>query len=137
MKWGTSMYEGFKKFGVDSMATAKFREYLEEAGFEDIRETHTKFPLGPWPRGDKEKAMGALFQKDIGDNLYGLSVKTLTQGLGWSTEEVDKFIQEAKADMNNPQVSSCSPFRVFLTALITLQIHTYFPIDIFWARKPR
>ncbi|KAK7566432.1 S-adenosyl-L-methionine-dependent methyltransferase [Phyllosticta citricarpa] len=119
MKWGNSMYEGFQKFGVDSMATAKFRDYLEQAGFEDIRETHTKFPLGPWPRGDKEKAMGALFQKDIGDNLHGLSVKTLTQGLGWSSEEVDEFIPQAKADMYNPQ------------------IHTYFPIDIFWARKPQ
>ncbi|GME57141.1 Methyltransferase type 12 [Neofusicoccum parvum] len=117
-KWSLSMHEAFKKLGIDSMATSRFRELLEKHGFESIEKAHTKFPLGPWPKGRREKAMGTLFQKDIADNLLGLSVKVLTNGLGWTTEEVEEFIPKAMRDLYDPH------------------IHTYFPIDIFWARKP-
>ncbi|KAK0664980.1 Secondary metabolism regulator laeA [Lasiodiplodia hormozganensis] len=117
-KWSHSMYEAFKNLGIDSMATSNFRALLEKHGFESIGETHTKFPLGPWAKGDKEKTMGILFQKDIAGNLQGLSVKVLTNGLGWSEEEVEELVRKAKSDLYNPQ------------------IHSYFPIDVFWARRP-
>ncbi|KAH7024310.1 S-adenosyl-L-methionine-dependent methyltransferase [Macrophomina phaseolina] len=116
-KWSNGVHEALKNLGIDSMATSNFRQLLESHGFESIGEAHTKFPIGPWPKGEKEKKMGKLFQKDIADNLLGISVKILTNGLGWSTEEVEEFIPKAKNDLLDPH------------------IHTYFPIDIFWARK--
>lgn len=117
-RWSNGIHEALKNLGINSMATSNFRQLLEKHGFQSIEEAHTKFPIGPWPRGKREKTMGRLFQKDIADNLLGLSVKILTNGLGWSTEEVTEFIPKAKSDLYDPHV------------------HSYFPIDIFWARKP-
>lgn len=104
-KWSNGVHEALKNLGIDSMATSNFRQLLESHGFESIGEAHTKFPIGPWPKGEKEKKMGKLFQKDIADNLLGISVKILTNGLGWSTEEVEEFIPKAKNDLLDPHVS--------------------------------
>ncbi|KAH7065633.1 S-adenosyl-L-methionine-dependent methyltransferase [Macrophomina phaseolina] len=117
-KWSTSVYEAFKNLGIDSMASSRFRELLGRHRFGSIEEAHTKSPLGPWPKGDKEKMIGTLLQKDIADNLHGLSIKALTNGLGWSIKQAEELIPEAKSDLYNPH------------------IHSYIPVDIFWARRP-
>jgi len=42
--------EAFALFGTDSRASERGREYLEEAGFVNIRHRAVKLPYGPWPR---------------------------------------------------------------------------------------
>ncbi|KAL0256394.1 hypothetical protein SLS55_008789 [Diplodia seriata] len=103
-RWSHSVHEALKNLGIDSMATSSFRELMGKHGYESIGETHAKFPIGPWAKGRKEKTMGTLFQKDIAGNLMGISVKILTNGLGWTEEEVEKLVIEAKDDLYSPQV---------------------------------
>ncbi|KAF2083367.1 S-adenosyl-L-methionine-dependent methyltransferase [Saccharata proteae CBS 121410] len=117
-KWSAHFCEAVKTFGIDVRASLGHAERLRQAGFEQVEEAHIKMPLGSWAKGKKEKRMGALFQRDIADNVYGVSVKAFTQGLGWSVEAFEEFIPKVRKDLLDPQ------------------IHCYFPTDIFWARKP-
>ncbi|OCK73080.1 S-adenosyl-L-methionine-dependent methyltransferase [Lepidopterella palustris CBS 459.81] len=118
IKWSQGVYEATKKFGIDMLASLKHAERLRERGFVGVEETHIKWPIGPWPKGEKEKKIGFMFQQDIAGNLRGISQKIFTQILGQSDEEFDKFITQTHDDMMNPK------------------IHAYFPVDIFWAQKP-
>ncbi|KAF2492937.1 S-adenosyl-L-methionine-dependent methyltransferase [Lophium mytilinum] len=118
IKWSVEIYEASLKFGIDMLASLKHAERLREIGFTEVQETHIKWPIGPWPKGNKEKQIGAMFQQDIAGNLKGVSQKLFTQVLGQSQEEFEVFINQAQDDMYNPK------------------IHTYFPVDIFWAQKP-
>ncbi|KAF2143841.1 uncharacterized protein K452DRAFT_325742 [Aplosporella prunicola CBS 121167] len=116
--WGAGMRDGMAQMGCDTLATLRFRELMEKAGFVDIQETHIKFPLGTWPKGEKEKKMGALFGKDISENVSGISTKIFAHGLGWSKEQVDEFVPKMQAEIASNRV------------------HAYMPVDIFYARKP-
>jgi hypothetical protein len=39
--------------------TPLFESYLKDAGFEDIRVTIKKMPIGPWPK-DRKKKVGSI-----------------------------------------------------------------------------
>lgn len=103
--WGAGMRDGMAQMGCDTLATLRFRELMEKAGFVDIQETHIKFPLGTWPKGEKEKKMGALFGKDISENVSGISTKIFAHGLGWSKEQVDEFVPKMQAEIASNRVS--------------------------------
>lgn len=47
-QWSKRQCEACVKVGVDASAPAKFKGWFEEAGFEDVRETIYKWPIGTW-----------------------------------------------------------------------------------------
>ncbi|KAH7120587.1 S-adenosyl-L-methionine-dependent methyltransferase [Dactylonectria macrodidyma] len=91
---------------------------LEEAGFEDVREYHYKWPSNTWPRDAKFKELGAWNHENIVTGLQGFLMAFLTRGLGWTPDEVNVLAAEAKKDMRDKL------------------IHAYWPIIVVTGRKP-
>jgi len=105
MKWSREIYDATKKVGIDMSASFKHIERLRNTGFVKMEESCSKWPIGPWPKGRKEKKMGAMIAKDLADNLRGVSQKMFMQILGKSQEEFDTFITQVHDDIFNPKVS--------------------------------
>ncbi|OCK83750.1 S-adenosyl-L-methionine-dependent methyltransferase [Lepidopterella palustris CBS 459.81] len=118
IRWGEVSWEAAMKVGIDAKAALTHAERLKKQGFVNLHEQHMKWPVGPWASGEKEKKMGQLFLKDLSDGVPGMSTRLLHSVLGWEMEKVEKFIEEIRRDMWNPK------------------IHTYMPVDMFWAQKP-
>lgn len=78
----------------------------------------TKWPLGPWPKGKREKRLGDLFLDDMIEALPAASLRLYTRVLGWEEERVMAFLEEVKRDMLDPS------------------IHAYMPVHICYAQKP-
>lgn len=118
MKWGQGVFNATKKCGIDLLSAFGHMERLRKTGFVKMEESHIKWPIGPWPKGRKEKRIGALLARDLGGGLRGVSQKMFMQILGMPQDEFDIFIAQVHDDILNPK------------------IHAYIPMDIFWAQKP-
>lgn len=119
MTWSAGSHGAAAKVGIDVQAAKKFPPILHEIGFEQITEVRTKWPLGPWPKGKKEKQVGQMFLDDmVGAGVHGATVRLYRSVLGWKEEDVEKLVEDVKADMSNPA------------------FHTYMPIIITYAQKP-
>lgn len=111
MIWIRSIDEALAKIGVDLNATSTFKEKLPAAGFVNVNEAIINAPIGPWAKGQKEKMIGKLFQKDIAENLRGISMKMFQGVLGWSEGKYEEFIPKVYEEMYDPKVSGEFCFR--------------------------
>jgi hypothetical protein len=76
---------------------------MEEIGFEDVQETRLKLPLNTWLKDRRLKELGMWVSKDLMEFIPAVT-KVFTAGLGWYIEEVNSFVERAKADLTNRHV---------------------------------
>lgn len=67
---------------------AKYKQYLERAGFVDVVERHMKWPLNQWPKDPYYKEIGLWLQDNLSTGVEGLMLALFTRFLGWSHDEV-------------------------------------------------
>lgn len=79
---------------------------MEQAGFVDVVEKHSYWPLDSWPRGRSEKQIGVWTQQNLLDGLNAMRMAALTRGLGWSTERVDVFFVEVKGNAGDRRINA-------------------------------
>ncbi|KAF2395783.1 S-adenosyl-L-methionine-dependent methyltransferase [Trichodelitschia bisporula] len=116
-KWMKLIVEGATKIGRPWTGTTKYKEYLIEAGFEDVVEKRFYWPIGPWAKGKYFKTLGIFCQEDLLSALEGVSLKLLG-ALGWSKNEIDVLLAGVRDDIKNKP------------------LHGYIPITLVYGRKP-
>ncbi|KAL2151628.1 hypothetical protein VTH82DRAFT_6726 [Thermothelomyces myriococcoides] len=72
-----------------------------DAGFVRVSEMVYKWPTNPWPRDRKYKLIGHYSDQNLSTNLYGISARLFTRGLGWTTQELEEFLVDVKKDLSN------------------------------------
>jgi hypothetical protein len=90
-------------------AASKLTGWLRDAGFVNINEHKTKWPVGSWPKGKREKRIGGLFLRDMHSALKASSLALYTRVLGWSEEKLDEFLEEVRKDMEDPKRHTYMP----------------------------
>jgi hypothetical protein len=110
--------EGFRKFGVNALATEKSRELLTDGGFIDVEEKVWKVPVGIWPKDPTMKTIGLYNRSIIIDGLQGVGMAPLTRALGWTPAEVEVFLVEVRK------------------SLMDSSIHSYYTFHAVYGRKP-
>jgi len=85
--------------GIDADPTPKFRALLEEIGFEDIREQPLQWPIGSWPKGEREKLVGRIMVDNVLQFYRPSAMALFTKRLGWSRERVEEFLPGVKSDI--------------------------------------
>jgi hypothetical protein len=103
-KWGQEVHRATAKIGINSLASLQHAKRMTDRGFINMDEKQLKIPLGPWAKGNQEKKIGTMAQKDLYDGVEGISTKLFLL-LGYSQEDVTEFLGKAKADLMNPEVS--------------------------------
>jgi ubiquinone/menaquinone biosynthesis C-methylase UbiE len=98
--WSNYIKEAAAKDGIDTLITQKFKAFLEAQGFVNVREQKVVWPCGPWAKGQREKTLGHWAYENTKIFLDG-AVALLIKRLGWTQEEVDRFLVEVRADMDN------------------------------------
>jgi hypothetical protein len=103
--------------GIDFSIPRQWRQQLKDVGFVDAQQKWFNWPVGPWAKHKKNKLLGRLLLADLYDGLGAIGA-VYTSALGWSTDEVHRFIQEAKDD------------------LMAQKSHWYMQATVIYARKP-
>ncbi|KAH6887113.1 methyltransferase domain-containing protein [Thelonectria olida] len=96
----------------------KYKQMMEQAGFEGIVERHFKWPLSSWPKDAYYKEIGAWTFANLDSGLEGLTLAHFTRALKWTKEETMLFCSRVRAQLKDPR------------------IHAHLPVVVVYGRKP-
>lgn len=96
---------------IDLAAT--YKERMEKAGFVDVVEVIQKWPQNSWAKNPELKEIGMWTMVNMLQGLHGLTMAPLTRGLGWSMEEVERFLVDVRNDVKDTKVHCYWPMLGF------------------------
>jgi len=110
--------EACHKLGNQIQVVDDLKGWMEQAGFVDIVEKSFKIPLNPWPKDPKLKEIGRFMLVGMCEGMEGFVTALYTGVLGWTVDDVQKFLKE------------------YLTEMKNRKNHIYFPFKVVYGRKP-
>ena len=102
-EWNMCIVEGAAAAGRPWTNVGKYKQWMEEIGFVDVKDELQYWPINTWPRDPHLKKVGLWFQHDLLEGLYSTRA-ILTRGLGWSNERVEVFLVDVRNAINNRHV---------------------------------
>lgn len=118
-KWGTAVFhEGMARIGRNPSDSKNWGKYLREEGFVDVVEKYYYVPTSPWCKGLKEMTLGIALQQDLLIGLPVIGLPIFTNVLGWTEDQHDELVENARAD------------------LLDTNIHSYVEFYVVYGRKP-
>jgi len=117
-KWSEYMLEASTKAGCYLDEPTTYKQKVIDAGFVDVVETVYTYPMNTWPKDKKWKAVGAWVLENMHGGLESMSLVMFTKVLGWSYEEVQVFLAQARKELKDKS------------------IHAYWPVYCVYGRKP-
>ncbi|KAH8885316.1 S-adenosyl-L-methionine-dependent methyltransferase [Thozetella sp. PMI_491] len=113
-EWNRLLDEGMKKFGKDLRENLSWGQYMREVGFVDVHEVHAVCAFNTWPRGRKNKLLGAMSLQNMLEGVDSMGRAIFTRILGWDAAKLDEFLVDVKKDLNNKDVHSyCGVYFVY------------------------
>jgi hypothetical protein len=106
-KWGQIICEASGKLGRPTNVP-KYKQWFEEIGFEEVVEKKYYWPLNTWAKGDYYKQISVYAQADLLNGLDGMSLKLMGL-MGWSADEVKKFLVGVKSEVKNTAIHAYGP----------------------------
>ena len=100
-RWADLMLKAVEALGKDWTRVSKYKQFFQEAGFEDIVVHKYEWPVGTWARGERMKLLGLWYREDLLSGLQGISLAVLTRGLGMSKEEVDLLLLDVTKELRS------------------------------------
>lgn len=87
--------------GAPLDACTRYKDYMIEAGFENVTEVKIKLPSAPWPRDKRLKLIGAFEMHGLLRGLSGMSLRMFSRAFGWSVQEIESFLTKVRTDTQN------------------------------------
>ena len=110
-RWQDLWNEGISRVGMTGRCNPeKMVDQMQTAGFINVTIRPYKMPVGPWPKDKRLREAGIFNLIGLEDGLTGLSLRVFTQILGWSVDEMEILLMQARAEFRRKG------------------IHTYFPM---------
>ncbi|XEV03198.1 hypothetical protein FSHL1_008485 [Fusarium sambucinum] len=105
-KWNNLLEEGLNSFGTTLKYPETFKSLLLNGGFEPVIETRNGAPTNACYPGKKLQRIGHLMTQNWLLIIEPLTMPVLTQGLGWSTEQVLALLAEVRKEIGNTKYHS-------------------------------
>ncbi|EFQ32026.1 methyltransferase domain-containing protein [Colletotrichum graminicola M1.001] len=103
VRFTNHLVEAFAKFGTNSHAAVFGRQYLEEAGFVNIRHHTVKLPYGTWPK-DKIMRLVGMYYRTACEEFFPAVGAIHFEMLGWSKIEMEVLFAQCRNAMRDPNV---------------------------------
>ncbi|OCL03488.1 methyltransferase domain-containing protein [Glonium stellatum] len=106
------LIDGCEKAGRTACPGPRLENWVEEAGFRNVRHETFRLPLGPWPKDPRMKNIGALNLMQFLDGLEAFTIGLFTRMHGWSPERVQVFLKDVRQDAKRRSVHMMHTFHV-------------------------
>jgi hypothetical protein len=113
--WEREWTRGIQKIGLAGACDPELvMQQMRDAGFVNVSLQNFKMPIGPWPKDRALRQAGLYGLVNLLDGLHGLSAKVFTDLLGYSVQEMEELLVEARLDACRRDVHSYYPVFVIL-----------------------
>jgi ubiquinone/menaquinone biosynthesis C-methylase UbiE len=106
--WTKGCVEAGIKMGRPWTNTPNLKRWMEEAGFEDVKEKIFHIPTNTWPKGRRAKELGIWFNADM-NVAINTSKALFMKILGWTPERVEAFFVDVMNDLKNKGIHAYMP----------------------------
>ncbi|KAH8681994.1 methyltransferase domain-containing protein [Xylariales sp. PMI_506] len=117
-RWNLMLLDGVSRAGRSGLGAARYKGWMEAAGFADVQERRFVVPGNAWAKGRGNKTLGTWQMQNILDGLHGISIMLFTRLLGMAVDEVEALLEEVRRDLRNTD------------------IHFYYPVIVVYGKKP-
>ncbi|KAH6657408.1 S-adenosyl-L-methionine-dependent methyltransferase [Truncatella angustata] len=111
-RWISMLKDGAKRLGRDLEVPSSYKEWLQEVGFVDIKETIIRAPSNPWHEDADLRDVGQWTLANSVQVVEGLSLRILGNGLGMSVPEILQLSAQVKKDLSDRRHRFWWTFRV-------------------------
>ncbi|KAF7590690.1 hypothetical protein BBP40_002525 [Aspergillus hancockii] len=99
--WSRTFIEAGEIFGKTFRIADLARQYMVEAGFQNVVERRFKLPVGPWSKDETYKKLGMWNLVHCEQGIEGWAMALLTRVMGWSFEEVQVFLAQMRTGLRD------------------------------------
>ncbi|KFA64944.1 hypothetical protein S40285_03859 [Stachybotrys chlorohalonatus IBT 40285] len=117
-RWMQDMINAAQLCNRPFVMAANVKQAYIEAGFVDVHEKLYKMPINAWPKDERLKELGRMWQRNMTTGLSGFSVWLFNRVYNRSPAETEVLLVDVRREMSDPR------------------IHAYMPITVVWGRKP-
>lgn len=108
MQWADKITEACKIAGRE-VRVCDYKQWMIEAGFEEVTEVVRKWPQNLWPKDPKMKRLGKWNLANTLDGLQAYSLGPLTRFMGMTSDEVELMLVDVRKDMKNKEIRAYWP----------------------------
>jgi hypothetical protein len=108
-QWGRLLVEASHALDRPLDSTKHYPQLMRDAGFDGVTETIHKWPQNSWAKDPKHKEIGLWTTMNMLEGLQGWSMRPFTQGLGWSTEELEVLLIGVRREIKDRSVHAYWP----------------------------
>ncbi|KAM5354448.1 hypothetical protein ACJ41O_001097 [Fusarium nematophilum] len=112
VEMGKIYFDMSERVGLSGWEPTRWREHLENAGFEDVVEKVLRIPTNPWPRDKHLKEIGAFELHHFRETIANVFARGYEQILGGDPDYFQVLLAKARQEVLNPNMHSWVPFYV-------------------------
>lgn len=100
-RWGRLMEQAANKRGRVLQLGPKLSSFQRNAGLLDIKDDVYQIRTGTWAADPQQRMLGARMMLSALQGMEGFTTAMFTKSLGWSLEDTQSFVEEAKRDLRD------------------------------------
>jgi len=104
VEWCNLTLKAAATAGRPLFPTSEYKNYLRDAGFEDIVETVHLWPTNRWPKDPRHKDIGSWCLANLEGGLEGITTAHFTRALGWTVPEVLALCARVRKELRDPKI---------------------------------
>ncbi|OAL39817.1 hypothetical protein AYO20_00729 [Fonsecaea nubica] len=108
-EWNDRYLEACAGLRRDPSWTAKYKDWMVEAGFTNVRQEIFRWPVNPWAKNKTLKEIGLWNMLNMLDGLDGFTLRLWTTAFGMTVEEIQIFLVQVRKDLRNTSIHSYWP----------------------------
>lgn len=101
--------ESARCLGLDYDKSPQYKQWLQDAGYVDIKTVKYAWPTNSWPKSKHLKQLGKFCSENFMNALSGLCLAVLSRGRGMSKEAIEDLLDGVRKDLNNKDIHAYVP----------------------------
>ncbi|KAL2128755.1 hypothetical protein VTI74DRAFT_8690 [Chaetomium olivicolor] len=113
-EWVTKLDEASKMFGKQINVAKKHKQWMIDAGFEDVQEKVIRIPIGPWAKDPHLKELGRFEQLHMQMSVASHTPALFTRVWSYSEQQVQLFIEGVKREFRSKDLRLITSYRFII-----------------------
>ncbi|KAF3807765.1 N-methyltransferase tcpN [Colletotrichum gloeosporioides] len=100
-QWSKDLVSALQSVGRDPCPGPKLKDWVKDAGFQNISHSRLKVPVGPWPKDRWYSDLGAMNLTQLLDGLEGFSMRVFCGILGQTQTEAQVLLAAVRKELKS------------------------------------